>query len=36
MVRVNYRAARAAVVLEVILRLPISDNTAPTSFPLIP
>ena len=35
-VRVSYRAARAAVVLEVILRLPISDNSAPISFPLIP
>jgi hypothetical protein len=32
----DYRAARAAVVLEVIKRLPISDNRAPTSFPLIP
>ena len=35
-VGVDYRAARAAVVLEVIKRLPISDNRAPTSFPLIP
>ena len=35
-VGVDYRAARAAVVLEVIKRLPISDKRAPTSFPLIP
>jgi hypothetical protein len=35
-VHIGYRAASAAVVLEVIKRLPTSDNRAPTSFPLIP
>jgi hypothetical protein len=30
------RAASAALVREVIKRLPISDDTAPASFPLIP
>ena len=30
------RSASAAVVLDVIKRLPTSDNRAPTSFPLIP
>jgi hypothetical protein len=32
----DHRAASAAAVLELMNRFPISDSSAPTSFPLIP